>query len=42
MDGSGWDVCDVVKEVERLPNYELVMKNPNYMFRKTGPTGTGA
>jgi hypothetical protein len=33
-DGSGWDVCRVVAEVARRPDYELVIKNPNYLFRK--------
>jgi hypothetical protein len=38
LDGSGWDVWQVAKEVEQMPGYELVMKNPNYMFRKVAPT----
>jgi len=33
-DGSGWDVCKVVEEVSASPRYQLVMKNPNYLFRK--------
>ena len=33
-DGSGWDVCKVVKEIEAAGKYELVIKNPNYLFRK--------
>ena len=33
-DGSGWEVCEVVKEVAALDRYELVIKNPNYFFRK--------
>jgi hypothetical protein len=33
-DGSGWDVCNVVSEVQRSGRYELVIKNPNYLFRK--------
>ncbi|MFC1497535.1 class I SAM-dependent methyltransferase [Verrucomicrobiota bacterium] len=33
-DDSGWDVCSVVKEVERSGKYDFVMKNPNYLFRK--------
>jgi hypothetical protein len=33
-DGSGWDVCKVIKEVCREKNYELIMKNPNYFFKK--------
>lgn len=33
-DGSGWEVCKVVKEVSDTGRYELVAKNPNYFFRK--------
>jgi hypothetical protein len=33
-DGSGWEVCDVVQEVAASERYELVIKNPNYFFRK--------
>ena len=33
-DGSLWDVCDVVREVRTSDRYELVMRNPNYLFRK--------
>jgi hypothetical protein len=33
-DGTQWEVCDVVKEVAQRGDYELVMKNPNYLFRK--------
>ncbi len=33
-DGSDWEVCDVVRQVQRQPNYELVLKNPNYFFMK--------
>jgi hypothetical protein len=33
-DGSGWEVCEVVKEVEASGRYELLIKNPNYFFRK--------
>ena len=33
-DGSGWDVCKVVSEIQRSGRYELVIKNPNYLFRK--------
>ena len=33
-DGSGWDVCSVVDEVRRSGDYELVARNPNYLFRK--------
>ncbi|HEX7175334.1 MAG TPA: class I SAM-dependent methyltransferase [Pyrinomonadaceae bacterium] len=33
-DGSGWDVCKVVAEVQATGRYELVIKNPNYLFKK--------
>jgi hypothetical protein len=33
-DGSGWEVCKVVEEVQASGRYDLVMKNPNYFFRK--------
>jgi hypothetical protein len=33
-DGSDWEVCDVVREVPSTGRYELVAKNPNYLFRK--------
>jgi hypothetical protein len=33
-DGSGWEVCELVKEIEAAGKYELVIKNPNYLFRK--------
>jgi hypothetical protein len=33
-DGSGWEVCEVVKEVKSGGKYELVANNPNYFFRK--------
>ncbi len=33
-DGSGWEVCKVVEEVVRSDRYELVTKNPNYLFKK--------
>ncbi len=33
-DGSGWEVCDVVKEVAASGRYELIANNPNYLFRK--------
>lgn len=35
-DGTGWDVCKVVKEVLETGRYELVSKSPNYFFRKKG------
>jgi hypothetical protein len=34
-DGSHWEVCRVINEVKQLPNYRLVVKNPNYLFQKT-------
>jgi hypothetical protein len=33
-DGSGWEVCRVVAEVSAMDRYELIKKNPNYLFRK--------
>ncbi len=37
-DGSGWDVCWLMREVLQSGRYELVIKNPNYLFRKlSGP-----
>jgi hypothetical protein len=33
-DGSGWEVCRVVAEVAASGRYELVARNPNYLFRK--------
>ena len=33
-DGSGWEVCRVVRDVARSPRYELITHNPNYFFRK--------
>jgi len=33
-DGSGWEVCNVVKEVRASGKYELIANNPNYFFRK--------
>lgn len=33
-DGAGWGVGRVVAEVQGSGNYELVVKNPNYLFRK--------
>lgn len=34
-DGSHWEVCRVIEEVKKMPNYRLVIKNPNYLFIKT-------
>jgi hypothetical protein len=33
-DYTGWDVCKVVKEIQQSRKYELVVKNPNYFFKK--------
>jgi hypothetical protein len=33
-DDSNWGVKQTVARIAQLPNYELVFKNPNYMFRK--------
>jgi hypothetical protein len=33
-DGSGWEVCDVVAEVATSGRYEVVLKNPNYLFAR--------
>jgi hypothetical protein len=33
-DGSQWEVCKVVREVLASGGYELMVKNPNYLFRK--------
>jgi hypothetical protein len=33
-DLSGWGVCTLMKEVKQSPRYELVIKNPNYLFKK--------
>ncbi len=33
-DGSGWGVCDLIPEVLDSEAYELVISNPNYLFRK--------
>ncbi len=33
-DGSDWEVCRVVREVQQSGRYELVARNPNYFFRK--------
>ena len=33
-DGSGWEVCRVVKEVLESGRYRLVGKNPNYRVQK--------
>lgn len=34
MDGSTWEVCQVVAEIQRSGRYELIARNPNYLFRK--------
>jgi predicted O-methyltransferase YrrM len=33
-DDSGWEVCKLVAEVQSSGRYELIIKNPNYLFRK--------
>ena len=33
-DDSNWGVKQTVAKILAMPNYELVMQNPNYMFRK--------
>jgi hypothetical protein len=34
-DGTPWEVCQLMKEiVDERADYELVTKNPNYLFRK--------
>jgi predicted O-methyltransferase YrrM len=33
-DGSDWGVCRVVREVRASGKYDLVIKNPNYLFQK--------
>jgi hypothetical protein len=33
-DGSGWEVCRLVAEVYRAGRYQLIKKNPNYLFKK--------
>ncbi|MCZ6674789.1 MAG: class I SAM-dependent methyltransferase [Verrucomicrobia bacterium] len=33
-DGSGWEVCQVVAEVKRSREYDVVISNPNYLFKK--------
>jgi hypothetical protein len=33
-DGSGWDVCRLMPEVQKSGRYELIIKNPHYLFRK--------
>jgi Methyltransferase domain len=33
-DGSKWEVCRVIEEVKQMPNYRVVIKNPNYLVQK--------
>ncbi len=33
-DASGWEVTKVIRRVKRTGRYEVVAKNPNYLFRK--------
>jgi Methyltransferase domain len=41
-DGSGWEVNTLVKQVAVMPQYELVSKSPNYLFRKLANGATRA
>jgi hypothetical protein len=38
-DGSHWEVCRVIEEVKQMPNYRLVVKNPNYLLQKIERSG---
>jgi hypothetical protein len=33
-DYSSWGVCRVIKEIKEAGNYEVIIKNPNYLVRK--------
>ena len=33
-DTSDWEVCRVITEIKRAGAYEVVVKNPNYLFKK--------
>jgi len=33
-DRSGWEVCRLMPEIKRSGRYDLVAKNPNYLFQK--------
>lgn len=33
-DGSGWEVNRLAREIESNARYELIARNPNYLFRK--------
>jgi predicted O-methyltransferase YrrM len=33
-DGSKWEVTRVIEEIKQRSDYEFVVKNPNYLFRK--------
>lgn len=33
-DNSGWEVCEVVKEVCQNDKYQLIKQSPNYFFQK--------
>jgi hypothetical protein len=35
-DGTKFECGRVVEEVKRMPNYRLVVRNPNYLFQKIG------
>jgi len=34
-DGSIWEVTKVIQEVKAMPNYRVVIQNPNYLVQKT-------
>lgn len=38
-DDSGWEVCDVVREVIASRRYEIIARNPNYLLRKLKEAG---
>ncbi len=33
-DYSDWEVCKVIDEIKQAGNYEVIVKNPNYLIRK--------
>ena len=33
-DSSGWEVCEVIKELKAMPEYQVVRANPNYLVRR--------
>lgn len=34
QDGSDWDVCRIITEIRASKKYDMVIKNPNYLFIK--------